>query len=159
MFSILFICTANRFRSPLAAGYFACELVNRHYRDEILISSAGTWAENGLPVMPSALECARSIGLNLDAHKSRMVNYDLLNNANLILVMTSNHKEAISLEFPDVRNRVFLLSEAAGFSSFDILDPFAGDNVTVEMVAKEIVDIINQGFYSILTLIKTTYDL
>lgn len=153
MSTILFVCTANRFRSPLAAIYFAREVVKRGYDNgSIRVSSAGTWTSPGLPAMPTVVEYSQSIGLNLNLHKSRVVHPALLEGANLILVMTSSHKEAITQEFPEHADRVFLLSEAAGYPPFDILDPFGGDNTTVDVVASEIIDIINSGFDSIINL-------
>lgn len=68
-------------------------------------------------------------------------------------IFANSHKEAISQEFSKHADRIFLLSQSAGFSPFDILDPFGGDNTTVEMVSSEIIDIIDQGFDLIVKLL------
>jgi len=152
MLSILFVCTANRFRSPIASIYFAREVVRRGDDDKIRVSSAGTWAMPGQPVMPDALDIAKTYGLNLSLHKSRPISEKILHSANLVLVMTSGHKEAIEHEFPEVSDRVHLFSAVADDTNFDIPDPYAGADVPVETVIKEIFGLIDRGYENIVDL-------
>ncbi len=85
--SILFVCTANQFRSPIAAAKFSCLLGKDELTKEWTVDSAGTWAEEGLPVHPKAIQAATKLGLTLSEHASREVNKDILNKADLIVVM------------------------------------------------------------------------
>ena len=151
MISILFVCTANRFRSPLAALHFAREVVRHGQDQDIRVSSAGTWTRSGQPVMPKALELAERYQLNLSLHKSRPVNAKILSQADLILVMEANHKEAINQEFPKYKDHVYLFSKAAGFAPFDVPDPYSSDE-PARVVAEEIIDMIDQGYDKIIQL-------
>ena len=69
----------------------------------------------------------------------------LLQSANVILVMTRNHREAIEVEFPEVRSRVYLLSQLVG-QTFDIEDPGGGSPADYEVCAAEIQSILEKGF-------------
>lgn len=76
--SILFVCTANRFRSPIAAIYFARSVVKQGDDNFISVSSAGTWTVPGQPVTTDALLEADKYALNLSLHKSRLITRSML---------------------------------------------------------------------------------
>ena len=152
MASILFVCTANRFRSPIAALYFAREVVRHGDDDRVTVSSAGTWGVSGMPAMPKAVQLAKQYDLNLSYHRSQVVSEDILSNADLILVMASGHKEAITHEFPATRGRVFLLTEAVGKQPVDILDPYGEAHAPPEHVIKDIIDLIDGGYRQLIIL-------
>jgi len=150
--SILFVCTANRFRSPIAAIAFAREVVKRKDDHHLTISSAGTWTVNGLPATDDAQKEAEKYGLNLSLHKSRVITEKILSQADLALVMEHNHKEAITQEFPFSASKVFLLAEAANGLPYDIPDPY-GTNEPPDVVAQEIIEMINRGYKKIVDLV------
>lgn len=151
MTSILFVCTANRFRSPLAEALFRFELERSGQSALCKAGSAGTWTENGLPAMPAAITIGVELGLDLTTHRSRLVSDNLLNNNSLILVMQSGHKEALSVEFPDHMDKVFLLSDVVGNITYDIRDPFVTGEPPQE-IAREIADVIQAGWMKIFKL-------
>lgn len=150
--SILFVCTANRFRSPIAALYFAREVVRRGDDKYISVSSAGTWSTNGMPAMPKAVKLAKEYDLNLSYHRSRVVSEDILSISDLILVMESGHKEAITHEFPGTQGRVFLLTEAVGKIPADIPDPYGEKQAPPKDVFDEIIEMIDEGYDQIFDL-------
>ncbi|MEA3325748.1 MAG: hypothetical protein U9R53_00295 [Chloroflexota bacterium] len=154
--SILFICTANRFRSPLASIYFARKVVQQGDDQDIQTSSAGTWAKTGQPAMPDAIQLAETHQLDLNFHKSRDLNGEILTESDLILVMEAGHKEAIIHEFPECKNRVFLLTEAVGEPPIDVPDPYFTSE-PAEVVAAEIINIIDQGYQKIIDLVYQTF--
>ena len=143
--SILFICTANRFRSPLAALYFAREVVRHNDDQDFQISSAGVWTRDGQPATDDVIEFAEEFSLNLSFHKSRVVSEHILSAADLILVMEAGQKEAISQEFPSIKNRIFLLTEAVGYPPHDIPDPYKSKE-PYENIGKEIIKLIDHGY-------------
>jgi protein-tyrosine phosphatase len=149
--SILFVCTANRFRSPLASLYFAREVVRHGHDKQFRVSSAGTWTMADQPVTTDALQIAAKYELNLNLHKSRPVSKRILSTADLILVMEAGHQESLSHEFPAIRERIFLLSEAAGQIPFDIPDPYNSDE-SPNLIAGEIIDLIDIGYDQIINL-------
>jgi protein-tyrosine phosphatase len=151
MISILFVCTANQFRSPLAAALFASE-VNKHNSNlEINISSAGIWAYSNKPARAEAIALGKQFGLDLHNHRSREVSESILTENDLILVMDSGQKEALIQEFSAHSFHVFLLSEAAGFYPFDVPNPYSM-HIDPKFVAADICKIVSLGFDEILKL-------
>src|SRR3990172_3765794 len=109
--SILFVCTANQFRSPIAAACFSKLITRENIRKRWRVESAGTWAGNGINAPAIALQVAGSLGLaGLEGHLSRRVDQELLAQFDLVIVMERGHKEALCIEFPSVCRRVYLLS-------------------------------------------------
>ena len=126
---ILFVCTGNTCRSPLAEAIFCklladrlgCspeELPERGYT----VVSAGLAAVPGAPAAPESIEVARRYGATLDAHASQPLTDDLLAQADRVYTMTHSHRDSILFARPDAAERVLLLS---GEDS-DIPDPIGG---------------------------------
>jgi protein-tyrosine phosphatase len=149
--SILFVCTANRFRSPLAAAFFRKSLEEKGDSEFWDVSSAGTWATPDLPVMPGLVETARMFGIDLSEHRSRRVNRPLLSKYDLIVVMQAGHKEALLTEYHGLQNRVYLLSEIIERRSYDIPDAIHSDQEVREVVT-ELDSLIRQGSHYLCAL-------
>jgi protein-tyrosine-phosphatase len=147
MNSILFVCTANRYRSPLAVACFEAELIRRGQHQSWIVSSAGTWATDGYPPMPAAILEAKQLGLNIHQHQSRGITEDMLQESDLVVVMERGHKEALQVEFKAYRQKVVLLSEVAEGSSYDIPDPVTDPRNTE--VGSQICQLIQMGFEKI----------
>jgi len=132
--SVLFVCTANRFRSPLAAGIFKKALVEEEREKtspwnigsatDWIVGSAGTWAAPGQTVLPEVLEAAANLGVDLSGHISVRLDSQLLSEYDLILVMQESQREALQHEFPDLQERIHLLSFVVEYASYDIPDTF-----------------------------------
>ncbi|HOE69598.1 MAG TPA: hypothetical protein PLE10_03670 [Brevefilum sp.] len=151
--SILFVCTANRFRSPIAAIYFARSVVKQGDDNFITVSSAGTWTVPDQPVTTEALLEADKYALNLSLHKSRLITRAMLSKTDLILVMENNQKEALCQEFPDLADRIYLLTEVVKGRSEDVPDPYGTEEPAAD-VAAEIVNLIDQGYDQIIKLAR-----
>jgi protein-tyrosine phosphatase len=158
MSSILFVCLANRYRSPLAAAFFCKCLEQIAERGSWSVGSAGTWAQPGLPPDARALQDARDMGLDITSHRSRQVNAVLLSQSNLVLVMEAGQKEALQVEFPKEREKVFLLSEVAVGVPYDIPDPFGPEGATHQEIANELFELIKRGFEKICNLALNSYN-
>ncbi len=146
--SVLFVCTANRFRSPLAAAAFQKTLGDEGM-EGWQVGSAGTWTDAGLPAAREAAQAARQIGISLDDHASCLVNGALLSGYDLILVMEVGQKEALEYEFPAVKNKVFLLSEVVDGLQYDIPDPSSTVESSPQEIANEVCHLVWKGFCSI----------
>ena len=146
--TVLFVCTANRFRSPIAVAAFQKKLRNEGI-EGWQVGSAGTWTDPGLPPAPVAVQAARQLGVSLDGHASRLVNAALLSGYDLILVMEMGHKEALESEFPAVQNRVFLLSEVVDGMLYDIPDPALSEESSPQEIANEVCNLVWKGFHNI----------
>jgi protein-tyrosine-phosphatase len=157
--SILFVCLANRYRSPLAAAFFRQCLGQSSDRGSWSVGSAGTWAEPGLPPDVRAVKDARERGLDIKAHRSRQVNAVLLSQSNLVLVMEAGQKEALQVEFPKEREKIYLLSEVADGIPFDFPDPFGPDSAPHQEIANELNELIIRGFENICKLALDTQNI
>ena len=149
--SVLFVCTANQTRSPIAAALFASLPAAAGWR----VESAGTWAEEGLPASRSARRVMHSMGLDINRHRTRIVTGELLAAFDLILVMEHGHKEALRAEFPAVAQRVCLLSEMVG-GAYDVPDPSAGTDEDLLETVSVIKDMLVQGSARITKLARAT---
>lgn len=146
--SVLFVCTANRFRSPLASAFFQKALGDPAGMDAWTVDSAGTWTSPGLPVLPAVSLIARKYEIDLDRHLSKPVSRDLLTLHDLILVMEAGHKEALQNEFPSSSERVYLLSQAAEGRIYDIPDLIDSVESMME-VGGNLYELIQTGFGNI----------
>lgn len=150
--SILFVCTANLFRSPLAAACLVKNIEEENSDGTWIVESAGTWSMVGLSVPKLTRQAARQVGLaGLDRHHTKRIHQEMLNHFDLIIVMEAGHKEAISVEFPCARDRVYLLSEIVDGIPYDILDP-ADPDVDAYEIARELDRLITTGKEKILQL-------
>lgn len=149
MSTILFVCSANRFRSVIAAACFRFLLSKNHLGEGWKVESAGTWAVEGLPPVEPAITFVNSKGLNIGDNRSREVNSTLLEGADLVLVMSKSQKEAIQFEFPHVKERVHLLTEVCQGSDYDIPDLMENRDETPEELANEVWNLVYNGFGNI----------
>lgn len=152
--SVLFVCTANRFRSPLAAAWFQRRLDQDVGTQGWSVGSAGTWAESGQPPVPSAKWANDIFGLDLRAHKSQRISGELLARYDLILVMENSHRESLLAEFPETKGCLFLLAQVAEGVSYDVPDPTVQPADTYKDIAMELRDLIDKGYASICRLAR-----
>jgi protein-tyrosine-phosphatase len=153
--SVLFICTANQFRSPLAAACLRNVIELEKPAGPWRVESAGTWATAGLQAPELTLRVARKLGLRgLETHRTRQVDRELLSAFDLIIVMESGHKEAICQEFPAVRARTFMLSEILDGIAYDIPDPALAPEETYS-ISREIKTLIDRHASKIFKLAGT----
>ena len=158
--SILFVCRANKFRSPIAAACFEQTMTQRGDAPgtrastsdhEWKVNSAGTWAIPGLHVPPESVRAASAIDIDLSSRLTQGIVPSLLETYDLILVMERGQKEALLVEFPYLQPRVQLLSEVVDGMPYDIPDIRATDQ-TPEEIAGEICELIRRGFSKICQL-------
>ena len=147
---VLFVCTANIARSPMAAALFNKKMEKMGLSDRCQAQSAGTWGRDGFPADDRAMQVMRERGIDITSHCSREVNVEIINAADLILTMEKGHKEALQIEFPNHRGKIWLLSEISDPDEYSIPDPYRGTLNDFEEVAVELESIINEGITGIL---------
>jgi RpiB/LacA/LacB family sugar-phosphate isomerase len=152
MKTILFVCTGNICRSPMAEGLFRHAVKGRGDYQAI---SAGVGAMDGLPPSENAVRALRELGIDLTGHRSRMLTAELVQRADYIFGMTHSHVDAIMLMYPHAAEKTFLLREFdETLDSFenDIPDPIGG-SFDVYCNCR---DQIEQGIASMLKFIEQT---
>lgn len=124
-FNILFVCTGNTCRSPLAEALARRALEQRGW-DHVRVESAGTAAAWDAPASDGSLETAAEIGLDLSGHRSQPLTTKLVEEADIILGMTESHVRTVEVMSDDVQ--VSLLSEFINGpeAGEPIADPFGG---------------------------------
>ncbi len=153
--SVLFICRANQFRSPLAAVCLQRAIKQLGSGTSWIVESAGAWTKPGLPVPQFVLDVTHRLGLpGLARHVSRQLDGEILDRFDLAIVMEAGQKEAIISEFPTRRQSVFLLSEVVDGLVYDIADP-AVPGIDSDKVASEIYELINRGVVKIMKLAQS----
>lgn len=118
---LLFICTGNICRSPMAEYLMRKRLGPR---SPWRIRSAGIFTFDGQAASPEGVEVLAEQGIDMRAHRSQRLTRDLIDDASILVVMTASHRDQIVSQYRDAREKVFLLrSFAPGRHSGDIDDP------------------------------------
>jgi glycine hydroxymethyltransferase len=152
MKTILFVCTGNVCRSPMAEGLFRHAVKGRgDYR----VLSAGVGAIDGQAPSPNAVRAMREIGIDIGHQRSRMLTGDLVGQADYIFGMTHSHVDSVILLYPQAAEKTFLLrefDETLDIYEKDISDPIGG-SFDIYCNCR---DQIEQGIASMLGFIEQT---
>jgi len=126
---VLFVCTGNICRSPMAAGVFRTLVRRAGMTDAFTIDSAGTYDGHiGAPASLLAIEAARRRGYDIDDHRSRLLTNEDLLKFDLPLAMDRTHLAAMRWMAPrDRQDRPTLLMKfAPNIGVEEVADPFGG---------------------------------
>ena len=129
---ILVVCVGNICRSPMAEALLRNALRGK---EEFSVESAGLSALVDEPASEHAVALMSERGIDISSHRARQLQPELVNKADLILVMESGHKKAIETADVTVRGKVFRLGET---SDRDIVDPYRRSRAVFEDVLEDI---------------------
>src|SRR5258707_8443265 len=150
MKTILFVCTGNICRSPMAEGIFRRAVEGRGtYR----VLSAGLGAMEGQPPSPYAVQAVKELGIDISGNRSRMLTPELVQQADYIFGMTHSHIDTVMLLYPQASEKTFLLrefDETLDLFEKDISDPIGG-SYEVYLNCR---DQIEQGIVSLLRFLQ-----
>ncbi|WP_042463577.1 low molecular weight protein arginine phosphatase [Neobacillus dielmonensis] len=137
---ILFVCTGNTCRSPMAEAILKNKKING-----IEVKSAGIYAANGSDASPNAKQVLKKNHIEHD-HFSTLLSRTEVDWADLILTMTSSHKYAIQQHYPGAINKVYTLKEFTGENyEHDVSDPFGGPVQVYEETFQELNQLIDKA--------------
>ncbi len=128
MKNILFVCTGNICRSPMAEALFR-HRIGKDTDWEVV--SAGTFAGVGSPASTNAISALRELNIDLRLHQSQPLTAELVEGVDLIVTMTEQHRQYILDFFPDVGKKVCLI-KSFGTSRVpaDLSDPY-GESIDI----------------------------
>lgn len=124
-YNLLFVCTGNTCRSPMAEAIARAALAKRGWT-HVRVDSAGVAAGWDAPASEHAIAVCAEHGIDLEGHRSQPLTAELIRWADLILVMSSSQLDAVRELDRDAENRTTLLTEFADGDPGPIEDPFGG---------------------------------
>jgi len=145
---ILLVCSGNTCRSPMAEAIMR-KVIESEFPEmagEFLVESAGVSAIDGMAASDNALAAAAEIGLDLSAHRARLLTEELVSDADIILAMEGKHMAGILALYPRAAGRVHTLADV------DIADPFGSPlqeymraRDEIEAAVRRSLSLINRG--------------
>lgn len=123
--NILFVCAGNICRSPMAEWQFKA-LLRQDPISGIQVGSAGLIALPGNSASFSAVRVARENSISLEEHKARPITTEIIDDADLILVMESHQGHELIADYPQASEKILLLRHFARYGSRErgISDPY-----------------------------------
>lgn len=137
---IVFVCTGNTCRSPMAQAIATSLLERRGHGHRAIAVSAGVAAMNGARATPEAILASEAVGASLSGHRSQPASPELLDKADVIYAMTSSHADATRALLPqEHKSKVHTL-----LSGEDVDDPIGGPQTLYDELARTFVGAIER---------------
>ena len=135
--TVVFVCTGNTCRSPMAEGFFRA-LLHENGIEGVECVSCGLYAGYHAPATGKAVRAARAYGVDISGHQTRPLSCTLLERGDLFVCMTESHRQELIMKYHVPQDRVRVL---------DVADPCGGDEMEYADCAYDIRD-------ALLTLLK-----
>jgi protein-tyrosine-phosphatase len=135
MYRILFVCTGNTCRSPMAEAMLRRKVAQESLSERIHVTSAGLSAWEGERASAEAIQVMRQKGLTLDLHRARLLQGEMLSSADLVLTMAESHRTQILRRWETVAGKVWVWGDYVNLKG-DVADPFGGTILDYERCAE-----------------------
>lgn len=152
---ILFVCTGNTCRSPMAKAIAESlwdGLVEAHHSSEtrFVFDSAGVAAGEGQRASAQAVEVMKNRSISLEDHRSKPITREMIDWADIIFGMTPSHCRALLQYDPGLQTKVRLLDE-----DHPVDDPFGGSVELYAQVADQLTELITKDLTAFLEEIRS----
>lgn len=146
MKSIIYICTGNICRSPMAHWYMQKKIKDFGNQNDYLIDSCGTSAQSGQPATKNAIEAISEYDVDMKNHRAKYIDEVNLTNYDLIICLTESHKNIVLYMYPNIKDKIFTLKEYINKDTEykDIDDPWGFDINVYRTCAEEIVENVDK---------------
>lgn len=147
---ILFVCTGNTCRSPMAEGIFR-QAADGHGFE---VGSAGVAAYGGGPASPETMKVLKKRGIKLEGFQSRLVDEEMMESAEAVFCMTEGHRQILVANFPEWEKKIFRVCdfvEIQGKVGRDVPDPIGMGLAEYQKTA----EVLEQAMAGILGFLKT----
>jgi L-threonylcarbamoyladenylate synthase len=136
--TVLFVCSGNTCRSPMAAALARKQLRDAYREDDagleklgVVVASAGTFAAPGMRATPQAVDAVAMLGGELSSHRSTTLTPELIHQADHIFTMGRSHAQAVMMMSPGARDKVQMLDPEG-----DVDDPIGSDLSVYQSLAR-----------------------
>lgn len=136
--NILFVCTGNSCRSPMAEGIMKKAVEDK----DVTVSSAGLSVYTPGRASENAQIVMEEMDIDISSHISSQVSGEAIEDADLVLCMTRSHRNALVDLYPDLSHKIFTLCEYAYGTYDDVADPYGGDVDEYRECASQIKDAV-----------------
>jgi protein-tyrosine phosphatase len=150
---VVFVCTANVCRSPMAEKLFEDALTHSEIKKNVRVFSAGISAMDGDQASDNSIQACQELGLDITEHRSAALTRATLVNASAIFCMTESHRALLNMYFevPESTS-IFLMREFIDQESKELPDPYGQD---IE-VYRECRDRMKEALPSLLNWVEKT---
>ncbi len=139
---LMFVCTGNTCRSPMAA-HLAREKLSRRGRPDIEVVSRGLRVRvEGQDMNSKAVSALEAQGVDAEGHRATSLTGPEIAGTNLILTMTEEQAKEVLWRYPEAKGKVFSLAEYAKRGG-DVADPYGGDDAAYQAAATVIGDALD----------------
>ncbi len=137
--NVLFVCTGNTCRSPMAQGMFEKMLESKE--GNYTVDSAGILAHPHAEIAPFANKQLKKRGIDFGTRKAVQVSADIIEDADIVFTMTNNQRRMLVESFPYAADKIHLLGDYTNRGG-DVSDPYGGSEAVYEACAQEIEDML-----------------